>query len=96
MTETSELERLRESNCLLADLPDIIRIPPLGARKEEVVKPVETASLDDIAFAVRGLEAEFNAVGDRLFALRKLYTLARDAGAVGADCVLAAVGAGDR
>ncbi|GAB4119056.1 MAG: hypothetical protein Kow00104_01230 [Rhodothalassiaceae bacterium] len=96
MTEKSELERLREGNCLLADLPDIIRIPPLGAHREEVTKPIETASLDDIAFAVRGLEAEFNAVGDRLHALRKLYTLARDAGAHGADRALDAVARGDR
>ena len=49
------------------------------------------ATLDDIAFALLSAEAEFNAVGDRLHALRKLYNLARQAGALGADRVVEAV-----
>ena len=40
------------------------------------------------AFALLGVEAEFSAVGDRLHALRKLYGLARQAGARGSECAL--------
>ena len=78
---------------------DTIVIPALGeVRREQVVKPIEDATLDDIAFALLGVEAEFSAVGDRMHALRKLYGLARQAGARGSERALdvASRDAGDR
>ena len=51
MTAKTKVERLRETGSGFADLPDNIRIPPLGNCRAEVTKPIETASIDDIAFA---------------------------------------------
>ncbi|HET6377007.1 MAG TPA: hypothetical protein VFG05_01655 [Methylocella sp.] len=90
---TSKLSAVRRHHYGLATLPGTIRIPAVGNRQETPAKPIEEATLDDIAFAVRGIEAEFNAVAGRLHALRRLYTLARDAGALGADCAIDAVAA---
>jgi hypothetical protein len=94
MTSSATVAALRKRHYALEALPDTIVVPALGAcRPEAVVRTIEDASLDDIAFALRGIEAEFNAVGDRLHALRKLYLLARDAGALGADRAVNAVAA---
>ena len=94
MTSSATVAALRKRHYALEAMPDTIVVPALGARRPEaVVKAIEDATLDDIAFALRGIEAEFNAVGDRLHALRKLYLLARDAGALGADRAVNAVAA---
>jgi hypothetical protein len=90
---TSKLAAVRKQHFSLGSLPDAIRIPAVGDRPETAAKPIETASLDDLAFALRALNAEFDAVADRLHALRKLYTLARDADALGSDCAIDAVAA---
>jgi hypothetical protein len=92
MTNSAALAALRTRHFALDTLPDTIVIPALGPRRREAaVKAIEDATLDDIAFAVRGIEAEFNAVGDRLHALRKLYGLARKTGALGADLAVDAI-----
>ncbi len=91
MTISATLTAVRKRHYALDALPDTIAIPALGARRDAVVKPIDDATLDDLAFAVRGIEAEFNAVGDRLHALRKLYGLARQAGALGADRAVDAI-----
>ena len=99
MTSTADLSELRKRHYALEALPDTIAIPVLGeVRREQVVKPIEDATLDDIAFALLGVECEFSAVGDRLHALRKLYGLARQAGARGSERALdvASRDAGDR
>ena len=89
MTSSAVLTEIRKRHYALEALPDAIVIPVLGEiRREQVVKPIEDATLDDIAFALLGVEAEFSAVGDRLHALRKLYGLARQAGARGSECAL--------
>lgn len=86
MTQSAALAALCKRHFALDALPDMIAIPALEARQREAsVKAIEDATLDDIAFAMLVTEAEFNAVGDRLHALRKLYGLARQAGALGAD-----------
>ena len=86
MTSSHTLAKLRQRHYALQSLPDTITVPSLGARRPvAVVRPIDQATLDDIAFALDGVEAEYNAVGDRLAALRKLYGLARHAGALGAD-----------
>ena len=92
MTQYSSLAAVRKSHFTLAALPDTIVIPALGVKQpDQRVTPIAEATLDDVAFALRGLDAEFSAVSDRLHALRKLYQIARDAGAVGADRALEAV-----
>lgn len=88
MFNTSHLQALRKRHYALETLPDHIRIPAIGARSEVAAKPIEEATLDDLAFAMSAIEAEFNALGDRLHAIRKLYTLARKAGGLGADIAI--------
>ncbi|MFN3946115.1 MAG: hypothetical protein ACK4K7_14410 [Allosphingosinicella sp.] len=92
MTSSAALTRIRKRHYALETLPDTIVVPLLGeTRSEQAIKPIEEATLDDIAFALLGVEAEFSAVGDRLHALRKLYGLARQAGARGSECALGVV-----
>ena len=89
MISSAALTEIRKRDFALEALPDTIVIPVLGdVRREQVVKLIEDATLDDIAFALLGVEVEFSAVGDRLHALRKLYCLARQAGARGSECAL--------
>jgi len=87
----TKLERLREDNSFLADIPETIRIPPLGRRQDEVTKPIETASIDDIAFAQLALQARASALYGEIDALRRIYDMARKNGALGADNVLDAI-----
>lgn len=69
-------------------LPSSIRIPAADLRgPDEVVRPLEEATIDDVAFAVLAIESESRAVYRRLSALRALYELARKRGALGADTV---------
>ena len=84
MTVSCKLESLRKRHYALEALPAVLRVA-------DTEMAVEDATLDDIAFAMLGVEAEYNAVGDRYHALRKLYALARQAGAVGADRIVDAV-----
>ncbi len=58
----TKLDCLREDNCFLADIPDTIRIPALGQCQDEVSKPIETASIDDIAFAQLALQTRASAL----------------------------------
>lgn len=92
MTRSTAVSELRKRQYALEALPDTVIVPAQAPRRPDtVVKPLEDATLDDLAFALRGAEAEFNAIGDRLHALRKLYDLARNAGAVGADRAVTAI-----
>ncbi len=97
MTTSTAVTALRKRHIWLEALPDTVSIPALEARQRLAAdKPIEDATLDDIAFAMLGMEAEFNAVGDRLHALRKLYNLARQAGALGSDRAVNAISEGGR
>lgn len=97
MTTSAAVTALRKRHIWLEALPDSIAIPALDARQRPAtVTAIENATLDDIAFAMIEVETEFNAVGDRLHALRKLYNLARQAGALGADRAVDAISEGDR
>lgn len=86
MTPTPDLARLRASHFALESLPETILVPaqPPG-RSEPVAKPLVEATVDELAFALAPAEAAFKAAADRLHALRRLYRIARDAGAVGTD-----------
>ena len=90
MFNTSKLASARKQHATLQALPDTIHIPAIGRRDVIVAKPVGDATLDDLAFAVRGVEVEFNELGDRLYAIRKLYSLAQS-GALGADRAIDAI-----
>ena len=72
----NNLQRLRK-NYALADLPDTIITGAAGS------KPIDEATVDDVAFAVQALNDEMDAVYRRSSALRSLHDKARRAGALG-------------
>jgi len=84
MTIPVSLDDLRKRSGLFAALPDDIVV-------SGEMKPLQTATLDDVAFALLQAEAEYNAAGDRYHALRRLYATARENKALGADLALAFV-----
>lgn len=82
MFETN-LQRLRKSYAL-ADLPDTITAGT-------AIKPIDEATVDDIAFAVQALTDEMNAIYQRSASLRSLHDKARRAGALGSALAVDAV-----
>ena len=101
-TKPTLLDLLRKQRGMyMQDLPETIRIPALdGNRADEVVRPLEDATVDDLAFAIQGMEAESRVHHYRLQGLRDLHDLARKRGALGVTTVAAAFadlgGEGDR
>jgi hypothetical protein len=91
MSAKSKLAALREHHYALASLPDTVRIPALGLRLDETVKPVETATVDDLAFALLGLNQQASALYREIEALRTVYDEARKAGALGAEIAIDAL-----
>lgn len=89
-TEFNFAQALRKSAPYeLSELSETLRIPPLGtAGSVDVVRPLAEATLDDLAFAIQGMEAETLAHYRRLSALRRLYELARGRGALGASALI--------
>jgi len=87
MFET-QLDRLRKK-LWLSPLPNEIEVPPLGDR-EVLIKPIGEASVDDVAFAIQGLNRKMSALSAQLDALRTLHDMARRAGAIGADAAIEA------
>ena len=70
---------LKQSEMYLRDLPETIRIPALdGNRSDEVVRPLEDATIDDLAFAIQGMEAAARVHIRRLQGLRERQSLTRD------------------
>ena len=70
------------------DLPDSVRIPANGTtRPDEVIRTLTNATIDDIAFAIQGTEAECSAIIRRSGALKELYEAARKRGAHGTTTV---------
>jgi hypothetical protein len=57
----------------------------LGNRREETVKPIETATVDDLAFALIALNEQSSVLYREIDALRTLQDEARKVGARGAD-----------
>jgi len=87
----SKLEKLFKDTYLAKNLPETIRVPALGAISEEMVKPIEEATLDDLAFAAQALDKESDALTSRIYALRRLYRDAREKGALGNENILDAL-----
>lgn len=87
MFAPSKLSTLRKSHYGLGGLPASICVLAPD-RLASSVRPIDKATLDDVAFAIIEAEQAYNAAGDRLFSLRKLYALAREAGGVGSGCAV--------
>ena len=83
------IEKLRQrSEWGMRDLPEIIRVPALeGHRTQEAIVPLEESTIDDIAFAIIGLEAQVAEMRRPLVGLRELYDQARKRGALGTSTV---------
>ena len=77
--------RLRKAHYALEDLPDTITFPQHPARESEDPLPLVDATVDDIAFAIVAMEEESSAAYRRVAALKRLYQMARGAGAAGVD-----------
>ncbi len=88
-TKLTLLELLRKQpEMYLRDLPETILIPALnGNRPDEIMRRLEDATIDDIAFAIQGLESEARVIHRRLSGLRDLYEMARKRGALGMTTV---------
>ena len=81
------IEALRKKSIFLSELPATVRVPGHGGKPSIDGLQVEDASVDDLAFAIQGLESELSHIGGQLHALRKLHDLARNRGAIGTDKV---------
>jgi hypothetical protein len=86
------IDLLRKKSVWLSDLPATIRVPGHGGKPTIDGLQIEEASVDDIAFAIQGLEYESSAISGQLHALRRLHDLARNRGALGTDTVGAIFG----
>ena len=86
---TPLLTRLRKSlSFYSASLPDAVRIPANGTtRPDEVVRSLMDATVDDIAFAIQGMEKERRVIMQRAGALEELYEAARKRGAIGTTTI---------
>lgn len=88
MAKDTKLDAVRKQHVFLDTLPDTIHVPASGERRDAVTKPLEDATLDEVAFATVALEAECDRTYGRLHALKRLTTIARKRGAVGSDRIL--------
>lgn len=90
-TRTTKLDALRKEHYALAKLPASVSIPPLQGRRDAAVKPIEAVTLDDVAFALLELQEKSSAIYRDINALRTLYDLARENGAIGTDVAVNAI-----
>ncbi len=86
-----KIEKLMDAKYMCKDLPDSIRIPPIGDIETEVVKPIEEATIDELTFAAQALDNEYNAILDSVVAIRLLCKEARAKGALGCENIIAAL-----
>ncbi|MFP7572310.1 hypothetical protein [Marivita sp. S2033] len=85
------ITRLRKMHYVLEDLPETITFPQRPGDEPRAPLPVVNATVDEIAFAIVEAEREGAAAYRRAAMLQRLYTLAREAGCIGADCAAPAV-----
>lgn len=88
---SKKLEKLFGDTYLARNVPESVHIPPLGINRTDIVKPIEHATLDDIAFAAQALDKKADALRDELYALHRLYKEARARGALGSDNIVHAI-----
>ena len=79
------IARLRKAHYALEDLPDAVTFPRHPARECDGPMPLEDATVDDIAFAIVAADQESIAASNCASALKRLYKMAREAGAIGID-----------
>jgi len=96
MSITKELAVLHEQHYGLQKLPETIRVPAIGDRPRETVKPVGTATIDDLKFALIGLNEGTSAPYREIDAVPTLLDEGRKAGLlrtnVAVDTLIAAKG----
>ncbi len=83
--QTTFVESLRKKAMSLSDVPATLRVPGCGDNPGNRSLVIEDASIDDLAFAIQGLESEISLICRQLNALQKLHDLARARGAIGTD-----------
>lgn len=88
----SIIESLRKKSLSLSDLPETIRVPGHGGKPDIDGLKLEDASVDDLAFAIRGIAEKTSILLSQESALRRLHDLARARGAVGTDTVASIFG----
>ena len=81
------IESLRKKSISLSDLPDTIRVPGHGGQPTIDGLRLGDASVDDLAFAIRGVSDQTSQLLQQESSLRRLHDLARSRGAVGTDKV---------
>ncbi len=82
------IEALRTKALSLANLPTTIRVPGHGGKPTLEDLRTDDATVDDLAFALQGLEQQFSKLLDQSTALRRLHDMARARGAIGTDTVI--------
>jgi len=85
------LQKLLKDSYYAKHVPAFIQIPALGAIEEETTKPIQEATVDDLAFAAQALDKEQSALYKRIAAVRELYSEARAKGALGAENIVDAL-----
>ncbi len=90
-------QKLRElSGWGMQELPETLRVPPQGAhRPQEQFVAIEKATLDELAFAIVGIEVQVAQARRGLSGLRELYEQARKRGAAGTNTVAEVFFSGD-
>jgi hypothetical protein len=83
------IQKLRERpDWYVRELPEEIFVPALdGHRPDDMTIALEDATLDDLAFAIVGIEAQVAQARRGLSGLRELYEQARKRGASGSNTV---------
>ena len=83
------VQKLRERpEWYVRELPEEIFVPALdGHRPDDMTVALEDATLDDLAFAIVGIEAQVAQARRGLSGLRELYEQARKRGATGGNTV---------
>ena len=81
------IEALRNKSISLYALPETIRVPRHGRGRSSDGLRLEEASVDDLAFAIRGISDQTSLLLSQESALRRLHDLARNRGAIGTDKV---------
>ena len=83
------VQKLRERpDWYVRELPEEIFVPALdGHRSDDMTIALEDATLDDLSFAIVGIEAQVAKARRGLSGLRELYEQARKRGAAGTNTV---------
>lgn len=87
---TTKIAVLRECHYGLDGLPATVRVPTLASR-DEMMKPIESATVDDLAFALLGLKENLSVLRREIDAAGIVHDEARKAGALGTDIAIDAV-----